>query len=52
MAKTGELQPLIKAVEGHPSGVVRRAAVRLLTLNGQSEVAAEAAKRRLIVHVK
>lgn len=52
MAKTGEIQPLIKAIEGHPSGEVRRAAVRLLTLNGQSEVAAEAAKRRLMVHVK
>ena len=52
MAKTGEIQPLIKAIEGHPSGEVRRAAVKLLTLNGQSEVAAEAAKRRLMVHVK
>ena len=48
MAKTGEIRPLIKAIEGHPSGEVRRAAVRLLTLNGQSEVAAEAAKRRLM----
>ena len=52
MAKTGEIRPLIKAIEGHPSGEVRRAAVRLLTLNGQSEVAAEAAKRRLMVSVK
>jgi HEAT repeat protein len=52
MAKTGEIRPLIKAIEGHPSGEVRRAAVRLLTLNGQSEVAAEAAKRRLMVPVK
>ena len=52
MAKTGEIRPLIKAIEGHPSGEVRRAAVKLLTLNGQSEVAAEAAKRRLMVPVK
>jgi len=52
MAKTGEIRPLIKAIEGHPSGEVRRAAVKLLTLNGQSEVAAEAAKRRLMVSVK
>jgi HEAT repeat protein len=52
MARTGEIQPLIKAIEGHPSGEVRRAAVRLLTLNGQSEVAAEAAKRRLMAPVK
>jgi HEAT repeat protein len=48
MAKTGEIRPLIKAIEQHPSGEVRRAAVKLLTLNGQSEVAAEAAKRRLM----
>jgi HEAT repeat protein len=52
MAKTGEIQPLIKAIETHPSGEVRRAAVRLLTLNGQSEVAAEAAKRRLMAPAK
>lgn len=52
MAKTGEIQPLIKAIETHPSGEVRRAAVKLLTLNGQSEVAAEAAKRRLMPPVK
>ena len=41
MARTGEIRPLIKAIEEHPSGEVRRAAVNLLTLNGQSEVAAE-----------
>ena len=52
MAKTGEIRPLIRAIEQHPSGEVRRAAVRLLTLNGQSEVAAEAAKRRLMAPVK
>jgi hypothetical protein len=43
---------LIKAIEERKSGEVRRAAVRLLTLNGQAEVAAEAAKRRLVVTVK
>ena len=52
MAKTGEIGPLIKAIEQHPSSEVRRAAVKLLTLNGQSEVAAEAAKRRLMAPVK
>jgi HEAT repeat protein len=52
MAKTGEIRPLVKAIEEHSSGEVRRAAVRLLTLNGQSEVAAEAAKRRLMVPAK
>jgi HEAT repeat protein len=48
MAKTGEIQPLIQAIEEHRSVEVRCAAVRLLTLNGQSELAAEAAKRRLM----
>jgi HEAT repeat protein len=52
MAKTGEIRPLIKAIEEHPSGEVRRAAVKLLTLNGQSEVDAAAAKRRLMAPVK
>jgi HEAT repeat protein len=48
MAKTGEIRPLIKAIEQHPNSEVRRAAVKLLTLNGQSELAAAAAKRRLM----
>jgi hypothetical protein len=51
MAKAGEIRPLIKAIEQHPSGEVRRAAVKLLTLNGQSEAAA-AAKRRLMAPAK
>jgi len=50
MAKTGQIDPLLQAIEGHGSVEVRCAAVRLLTLNGQSEAAAEAAKRRLNVH--
>jgi len=49
MAKTGQIDPLLQAIEGHKSVEVRCAAVRLLTLNGQSEAAAEAAKRRLNV---
>lgn len=49
MAKTGEVQPLIQAIEQHQSAEVRRAAVKLLTLNGQPEVAAAAAKRRLMM---
>lgn len=48
MAKTGEIQPLINAIEQHSSSEVRRAAVKLLTLNGQAELAAAAAKRRLM----
>jgi HEAT repeat protein len=49
MAQTGEFQPLIQAIEENQSAEVRCAAVRLLTLIGQSELAAEAAKRRLKV---
>ncbi len=51
MAKTGELQPLVKAVEGHSDVEVRRAAVKLLTLAGQEDIAGVAAKRRLDVEV-
>jgi hypothetical protein len=49
MANTGELQPLVQAVEAHQDVEVRRAAVKLLTLAGQQEVAGAAAKRRLDV---
>ena len=52
MAKTGEIRPLTKAIEQHPNSEVRRAAVKLLTLNGQSELAAAAAKRRLMAPAK
>ena len=48
MARTGEIRPLIQAIEGHESAEVRHAAVKLLTLNGQQEAAAAAAKRRLM----
>jgi hypothetical protein len=47
MAKTGEVQPLVKAIEEHKDLEVRRAAIRLLTLSGQSDVADAAVKRRL-----
>ena len=47
MAKTGELRPLVHAVEAHEDVEVRRAAVKLLTLAGQSPLAEEAARRRL-----
>jgi hypothetical protein len=49
MAKTGELEPLVKAVEGHHDVEVRRASVKLLTLAGQEAIAGAAAKRRLDV---
>jgi len=51
MAKTGELEPLVKAVEGHHDVEVRRASVKLLTLAGQEAIAGAAAKRRLDVEV-
>jgi hypothetical protein len=47
MAKTGEVQPLVTAIEDHKDLEVRRAAIRLLTLSGQSEIADAAVKRRL-----
>ncbi|HWN09151.1 MAG TPA: hypothetical protein VNO50_07790 [Pyrinomonadaceae bacterium] len=49
MAKTGEVQPLVQAIERHDNVYVRIAAVRLLTLNGQEEIANAAARRRLEV---
>lgn len=47
IAKTGEVQPLVHAIERHDNVYVRIAAVRLLTLNGQEEIANAAARRRL-----
>jgi HEAT repeat protein len=38
MAKAGEVQPLIRAIEGHPNSEVRLAVVKLLALSGQKEV--------------
>lgn len=38
MAKAGEVQPLIRAIEGHPNNEVRTAVVKLLALSGQKEV--------------
>jgi hypothetical protein len=52
MAKTGEVQPLVHAIEKHQNSEVRRASVRLLALTGQEEVADAAVKRRLFVHSK
>jgi hypothetical protein len=47
MAKVGETQPLVQAIEEHPSRDIRRAAVKLLSLSGQPEIATTAVKRRL-----
>ena len=49
MAKTGEVQPLVDAIQEHEDVQVRRAAIRLLNLVGQPEIAKAAAKRRLSI---
>jgi HEAT repeat protein len=38
MAKAGEVQPLIRAIEGHPNNEVRLAVVKLLALSSQKDV--------------
>jgi HEAT repeat protein len=46
MAKTGETEPLVHAIEEHGNDEVRKAVVKLLTLSGQAEIADAAMKRR------
>lgn len=46
MAKTGEIQPLVQAIEEHPEPEVRSAAIKLLNLSGQSAAAEAALQRR------
>ncbi|HKO97164.1 MAG TPA: HEAT repeat domain-containing protein [Pyrinomonadaceae bacterium] len=46
MAKTGEVQSLVKAIEEHSNDEVRQAVVKLLTLSGHKEMAEAALKRR------
>ena len=50
MAKTGEVEPLVHAIEAHKSVQVRMAAIKLLRLTGQTDLANAAAKRRLEKH--
>ncbi len=38
MSKAGEVQPLLRAIEDHPSIEVRLTVVKLLALNGQAEI--------------
>ncbi|HEX8720222.1 MAG TPA: HEAT repeat domain-containing protein [Pyrinomonadaceae bacterium] len=38
MAKAGEVQPLVRAIESHPNNEVRLAVVKLLALSGQKEI--------------
>ena len=50
MAETAEIDPLVKAIEEHQNVEVRRAAIKLLTLSGHSDLAEAAVKRRLMLH--
>ena len=47
MAKTGEVQPLVQAIEEHENDEVCRAAIKLLTLSGKSEIGDAALQRRM-----
>ena len=48
MAKTGEVQPLVQAIEEHENEEVCRAVLKLLTLSGQSELGDAALQRRVM----
>lgn len=47
MARTGEVEPLVTAVEEHDDAEIRLAAVRLLKMSGNEELATDAVNRRL-----
>jgi HEAT repeats len=38
MSKAGEIQPLMQAIEKHPSNDIRLAVIKLLALSGQPEI--------------
>jgi hypothetical protein len=46
MAKAGEIQPLLQAIEEHPESEICTAAVKLLNLSGQTHSAEAALQRR------
>lgn len=46
MAKAGEVQPLVRAIEEHQNDEVRSAVVKLLTLSGHGDLAEGAMKKR------
>lgn len=48
MAKSDEVEPLVRAVEEHENEEICRAALKLLTLSGKSEVGDAALQRRLM----
>jgi hypothetical protein len=47
MAKAGEVQPLVKAIEDHENVEVCRAVIKLLTLTGQTKLGDAALQRRV-----
>ena len=47
MAKTGHVEPLVRAIETHAEAEVRLAAIRLLKLSGHEELSSAAVERRL-----
>ena len=47
MAKTGEVQPLVQAIENHENVEVCRAVIKLLSLNGQTKLGDAALQRRV-----
>lgn len=47
MAKAGEVQPLVKAIEDHENVEVCRAVIKLLTLTGQTQLGDAALQRRV-----
>ncbi len=47
MAKTGHVEPLVRAVETHAEAEVRLASIRLLKLSGHEELSSAAVERRL-----
>ncbi len=48
MAKAGEINPLVQAIEEHENDEVRRAVVKLLTLSGHSAAGDAALQRRVL----
>lgn len=52
IGKLDALEPLLQGIEHHPHPQVRRALVKLLTLNGRSDLAESAARRRLGIPVQ
>jgi len=47
MARTGEVEPLVTAIETHEDAEVRVAAIRLLKMSGKEDLATAAVNRRL-----